>query len=174
MNIPWLIDRLVPFVLIIVGMVVHYVVLRALLRLLVSRLSAHWLTLGLTASLSLAGLGFSEFSRHGFLHDILSGAATLKQQSGVVLLLLLVALNALVLPVIYGIDKRRAQIAARERIPESVLHTLAFMGGGIGAMLGQALFRHKTSKQPFRRIFWCSLLTSLMLYVALLRYYLFL
>ena len=38
------------------------------------------------------------------------------------------------------------------RIRESTLLTTAFVGGAIGAKLGQRRFRHKTRKQPFATI----------------------
>lgn len=53
----------------------------------------------------------------------------------------------------YGYDKFAAK---REwgRIPEVTLHALALIGGAIGALLGQRLFRHKTVKIEFQRVFW--------------------
>lgn len=47
-----------------------------------------------------------------------------------------------------GIDKRRAK-KGMWRIPESVLILSAVIGGGIGALAGMYLFRHKTRKQKF-------------------------
>jgi len=38
------------------------------------------------------------------------------------------------------------------RAPESSLHLLTLLGGTADACLGQAVFRHKTRTQPFRRI----------------------
>ena len=55
--------------------------------------------------------------------------------------------------VCYGYDKA----AARRRwlrIPERVLHLLAFLGGSLAAWLGQQTFRHKTVKGRFRVVFW--------------------
>lgn len=45
------------------------------------------------------------------------------------------------------------KLSAREnryRIPESQLLMLAVLGGTIGCIAGQRLFRHKTQKQPFK------------------------
>ncbi len=53
---------------------------------------------------------------------------------------------------IYGFDKRRA-IAQKGRVPEVVLHLLAFAGGSVAAFCGQIIFRHKTRKRSFRLIF---------------------
>ena len=47
-----------------------------------------------------------------------------------------------------GIDKLRAK-QGRRRIPERALILSAVLGGGIGALAGMYLFRHKTRKQKF-------------------------
>lgn len=47
----------------------------------------------------------------------------------------------------YGIDKRKA-IKNIWRIPEKTLHLVGFLGG-IGALLGMQLFRHKTKHMSF-------------------------
>ena len=53
----------------------------------------------------------------------------------------------------YGFDKLQAR-AQRTRLPESLLHVGALIGGTPGAWLGQVVFRHKTVKPSFRRVFW--------------------
>lgn len=63
----------------------------------------------------------------------------------------LIAVNLVTL-MFYGYDKRRA-IAGGGRVPEKVLHGLAFAGGTPGAFAGQTVFRHKTIKGSFRRVF---------------------
>ena len=50
---------------------------------------------------------------------------------------------------LYGQDKRAAQ-RKQWRIPERTLQLLAFAGGWPGALLGQALFRHKHRKALVR------------------------
>ena len=50
----------------------------------------------------------------------------------------------------FGFDKKLAQSGSR-RISENTLLWLALVGGSIGAVGGQQLFRHKTRKQPFSR-----------------------
>ena len=57
--------------------------------------------------------------------------------------------------VLYGVDKAAAR-AGRDRLPESVLLSLGFIGGWPGALVAQQLFRHKTSKRTFRVRFWLS------------------
>ncbi|GAN00522.1 integral membrane protein [alpha proteobacterium U9-1i] len=51
--------------------------------------------------------------------------------------------------VLFWWDKRASE-ANRSRVPEKELLGLALVGGALGALLGQQLFRHKTRKEPFR------------------------
>lgn len=51
----------------------------------------------------------------------------------------------------FGWDKRCAMARTR-RIPERTLLSLAALGGGLGSVLAQQVFRHKTRKQPFANI----------------------
>lgn len=60
----------------------------------------------------------------------------------------------------YGLDKRAARMG-RFRTEESALHALALVGGWPGALVGQAFFRHKTIKQPFRTIFWVTVVANM-------------
>ena len=57
--------------------------------------------------------------------------------------------------VLYGVDKAAAR-AGRDRISESTLLSLGFVGGWPGALVAQQVFRHKTSKRSFRLRFWLS------------------
>ncbi len=50
--------------------------------------------------------------------------------------------------VVYTFDKYRSRVNA-SRISERELHTFSLIGGFLGASLGMALFRHKTSKISF-------------------------
>ncbi len=53
----------------------------------------------------------------------------------------------------YGADKSAAE-QGRWRTSESTLHTIALVGGWPGALVARRAFRHKRTKQPFRTIFW--------------------
>jgi len=52
------------------------------------------------------------------------------------------------------------------RVPEAVLHGLALVGGTPGALAGQAMFRHKTRKPSFRRVFASIVLLQILLIAA--------
>ena len=50
---------------------------------------------------------------------------------------------------VWGIDKFRAKFQ-QWRIPEKTLYGLIVLGGGVGALAGMSLFRHKTRKPAFK------------------------
>ncbi len=70
---------------------------------------------------------------------------------------------------IYGWDKWRA-IRDKQRVPEATLHLLALAGGSAGALVGQVLFRHKTSKTRFRLVFLLVLMIQVAAVVAYFKY----
>ena len=51
--------------------------------------------------------------------------------------------------IVYGIDKRRAT-KGKWRISETALLACAFLMGGMGALLGMGVFRHKTKHLKFK------------------------
>ena len=55
--------------------------------------------------------------------------------------------------VAYGVDKHAAR-KGNWRVPESNLHTLEFLGGWAGALLGQKIFHHKSKKRSYQTFFW--------------------
>lgn len=59
----------------------------------------------------------------------------------------------------YRADKTAAERGAW-RIPEANLHAIALLGGWPGAMVARRAFRHKTTKQPFRTIFWGTVIAN--------------
>jgi len=73
--------------------------------------------------------------------------------------LCIVAALSLVSLLAYGFDKRKAKRGDR-RIPERTLHLLAVFGGWPGALAGQQLFRHKTSKLSFQVVFWLTVFVN--------------
>ncbi len=66
---------------------------------------------------------------------------------------------SLVTFVLYGWDKRKAQ-GDGWRVPEARLHLLELVGGWPGALIGQRVFRHKTSKLSFQVVFWLMVLMN--------------
>lgn len=75
-----------------------------------------------------------------------------------------VVLNLLTF-LMYWADKRAAQTAQR-RTPENTLQLLALAGGWPGAWLAQQVLRHKSSKQPFRLVYWLMVLSHGLLFGA--------
>jgi uncharacterized membrane protein YsdA (DUF1294 family) len=59
----------------------------------------------------------------------------------------------------YAIDKSAAR-KGRWRTKEGTLHLLALIGGWPGALVAQSVLRHKSRKQPFRAIFWLTVILN--------------
>jgi uncharacterized membrane protein YsdA (DUF1294 family) len=83
-----------------------------------------------------------------------------------ILICYVVAVNAVTF-VYFGHDKVMAQHNGR-RIPERVLHGLAFLGGSLGAYAGMRLWRHKTLKGRFRVVFWAIVVVQVGVIVGLI------
>ena len=62
--------------------------------------------------------------------------------------------------IIYWADKSASK-TGKWRTSESTLHFLALIGGWPGALIAQQNLRHKTKKQPFRAIFWITIVVNL-------------
>lgn len=69
--------------------------------------------------------------------------------------------------IMYALDKSSALKGAR-RTPENTLHLLSIAGGWPGANIAQQKFRHKTRKQPFRFVFWVTVLLNCGVFLWLL------
>jgi len=69
----------------------------------------------------------------------------------------------------YYIDKRAA-IRSSYRISEKNLHTLEFLGGTFGAMIGQKFLHHKNKKRPYRFIFHLIIIAQFATMFAILRF----
>lgn len=59
----------------------------------------------------------------------------------------------------YGADKSAAR-RGTWRTSESTLHLLGVAGGWPGAVVARPFFRHKTIKQPFRSVFWFTVVVN--------------
>lgn len=84
-----------------------------------------------------------------------------------VILLCVYGAVSLITFLLYGIDKLKARRHAW-RIKESVLLGFSFLGGAVGALLGMALFRHKTRHWYFRVVAVLGLLWQAALLIFLL------
>ena len=60
---------------------------------------------------------------------------------------------------VYGADKSAARHGGW-RTSEHTLHTMALVGGWPGALVARHVFRHKTTKEPFRTIFWITVIAN--------------
>lgn len=69
--------------------------------------------------------------------------------------------------IIYSADKSAAQ-NGDWRTPESTLHFLSLAGGWPGALIAQQKLRHKSKKQPFRAIFWVTVILNFTAFIWLL------
>jgi len=83
------------------------------------------------------------------------------------LVLLLVSLMNALSYWLYAQDKEAAQLG-NCRIPENTLHLVAFLGGWPAAWLAQQKLRHKTQKQPFRQIYFCTIAFNIILILWLI------
>ncbi|BBB26252.1 DUF1294 domain-containing protein [Amphritea japonica] len=129
-----------------------------LLRLLSSAVMATWLAnaflLTAIAATLIASLGFKLN-----LYAELNGWGLLT--------VLMVGLNLVVVPLFYWLDKRKSCRQSATRIPEAVLHSLAFSGGAASALVSQQFFNHKTVKPGFRLKTWAALILNMILFYAL-------
>lgn len=78
----------------------------------------------------------------------------------------IVLINLLTLAA-YGADKLAARKHYR-RVPELTLLAFGLVGGWVGAIIGQQIFRHKTQKQPFRTYFAISVILNVLAVSAVL------
>jgi uncharacterized membrane protein YsdA (DUF1294 family)/cold shock CspA family protein len=69
----------------------------------------------------------------------------------------------------YGYDKTRAT-SGRWRVPETTLLLLGLIGGWPGAVVGQLVFRHKTTKESFRSAFWVTVVINVLVFGAVIAY----
>lgn len=76
------------------------------------------------------------------------------------LVLLIYIGTSLLTYLLYYLDKSAAR-SGSGRTRESTLHLMSLLGGWPGAWLAQQRLRHKSSKQPFRFIFWLTVIANL-------------
>lgn len=83
------------------------------------------------------------------------------------MLLLLIGLVNLITYWMYAQDKEAAQQGNR-RVPENTLHILAVLGGWPAAWLAQQKLRHKTQKQPFLNVYFCTIAFNILIILWLI------
>lgn len=76
-------------------------------------------------------------------------------------------LLSLVTFILYWHDKTAAR-RGRWRIRESTLHICSVLGGWPGGMAGQYLLRHKTQKTSFKRLFYLTVVTNIVIVTIIL------
>ena len=96
---------------------------------------------------------------------VLAGLTVFGLLNGMVLLL--ISLMNVMSYWFYAQDKEAAQLGNR-RVPENTLHILSFLGGWPAAWLAQQCLRHKTQKQPFRKIYFCTIFLNILLILWLI------
>lgn len=96
---------------------------------------------------------------------VLAGLTIFGLLNGMVLLL--ISLMNVMSYWFYAQDKEAAQLGNR-RVPENTLHILSFLGGWPAAWLAQQRLRHKTQKQPFRKIYFCTIFLNILLILWLI------
>lgn len=96
---------------------------------------------------------------------VLAGLTVFGLLNGMVLLL--ISMMNVMSYWFYAQDKEAAQQGNR-RVPENTLHILSFLGGWPAAWLAQQRLRHKTQKQPFRKIYFCTIFLNILLILWLI------
>lgn len=94
------------------------------------------------------------------------GASFLAGQIPLYVLSLYVAAS-LITFFLYWKDKAAAKNKAW-RTEEQTLHLLSLLGGWPGALIAQEKFRHKTSKNSFKTIFWITVFINIIAYIFFL------
>ncbi len=69
--------------------------------------------------------------------------------------------------IVYAKDKLAAQ-NRRWRTSEKTLHLLSLIGGWPGASIAQQTLRHKSKKQSFRFVFWCTVILNCCAFIWIL------
>ena len=70
-----------------------------------------------------------------------------------------IVLLSLITFLAYGWDKALAK-NGQSRTAESALHSMSLLGGWPGGLLGQRLYRHKSSKREFLNVFWFTVILN--------------
>jgi uncharacterized membrane protein YsdA (DUF1294 family) len=147
--------------------------LPAMLFQTISNKSIQWIFLGLFLAIAFGYLFSVPILENGSVS--LGETAMTRSQIIPIGIGFLCALNFIVVPFLYWIDKRHANINRQARskkervgrVPEPAMHALSAVGGAIGAFTSQQMFHHKRSKSSFQLVFFGTILTSIAIYYSL-------
>jgi uncharacterized membrane protein YsdA (DUF1294 family) len=139
-----------------------FFIVRFTLNIFFAKLTAHYVGIAIVLS-SVLGLLLSSVSRKIGLIAETNASGDMLISVGISVL---VSLNFIAIPLLYGWDKRlsKTNIEGQRRIPENAFHILVFMGGIIGSKIGQFVFNHKVSKKSFRNKHRLVFVASMVLY----------
>jgi len=151
-------NNLISLGYLLVQMAVAWALLFILLRFVMSKVFAVWFVNGYMLNAVITAIFFSL----GFQLNLLQDAGFKE-----LVVFQLIGLNLVVVPCFYWLDKKKARSLTATRIPEGVLHTFSFVGGAVGALASQKVFRHKTAKEGFRKKTWVALMLNILLFYAL-------
>lgn len=132
----------------VVRMLAAWTLLFLVFRFFMGQVFALWLANGVLLN-SVVG---AVYLNAGFFIDLYEEAGTKE-----LLICQFIALNTLVVPLFYWLDKQKAKRETATRIPEANLHVMAYIGGAAGSLVAQSIFRHKTTKAGFRRKTWLAM-----------------
>lgn len=159
-------DPIIQFVLgigiIALGYWVLYVFINVILKLFFAVTTAKWLAHTTVITYVL-----------GFILAISIHQGTPQTQGHLpylIVLAMVAVINFVTTPLLYWLDKRFSAKPEHSRIPENVLHTLAFLGGGFSAAIAQRVFRHKTQKKSFKIITPIAILFTIFIFYVLIKY----
>ena len=132
-------------------------------------LTSRWFVIGLCTSITLGFLLFLALIHFNVMAVTKASVEYALFSALGTWLLGLIPLNLLVLPAFYWWDKRIASNGSETtlRIPENAFHALTFIGGYLGAWIGQTRFHHKVSKQSFQVKHYVICALSIVLYALL-------
>ncbi|MEP6020702.1 MAG: DUF1294 domain-containing protein [Paracoccaceae bacterium] len=142
-----------------------YLVVRIFFSVFFTKLTAHWVSIGVAISYVIGAM----IGQIAGQFDTLHHDGNVLRAIGILALWTLIALNLATLPVIYGWDKRLSRSANENttRVPENALHALTGLGGAVGSLIGQHVFKHKRSKTSYQSKHRLMLVASVFLYAIL-------
>ncbi|MGL6313946.1 DUF1294 domain-containing protein [Vibrio sp. WXL103] len=98
---------------------------------------------------------------------LVAATASVVLFNGQLLLIPLYLLMSIFTYLMFAWDKQAAQ-RGNWRTSENTLHMLSLLGGWPGALLAQFVLRHKSKKQPFKFILWCTIILNIGIFLWLL------